>query len=162
MTQAPRLTIRRARVAEAAALSDLAMRSKALWGYDAAFMAACRAELTVRAEAIRAGEVWVAEEEGALAGLLELVPRGAEAEVRLMFVAPDRVGHGIGAALWRHMEARARAHGAVRVLLDADPNAEPFYARMGMAVVGRSPSGSIPGRTLPRMAKTLSPAAARP
>ncbi len=33
------LLIRRAQISEAAALTALAMRSKALWGYDAAFMA---------------------------------------------------------------------------------------------------------------------------
>ena len=35
----PTLYIRPARVEEAAALSDLCFRSKAIWGYDAGFMA---------------------------------------------------------------------------------------------------------------------------
>ena len=53
--------IRRARGREAAALSALAMRSKAHWGYDAAFMAACRAELTLTPEGIAARPVFVCE-----------------------------------------------------------------------------------------------------
>ena len=37
----------------------------------------------------------------------------------------------------------------------ADPFAAPFYRRMGMADVGMAPSGSIPGRMLPRLAMPL-------
>jgi GNAT superfamily N-acetyltransferase len=113
------------------------------------------AELTVQPAAIEAGEVWVAEEAGEIVGLLELVPRPEEAEVRLIFVAPEHIGGGVGVALWRHMEKRALAHGAERIGLDADPNAAAFYERMGMRTIGESPSGSIPGRMLPRMRKVL-------
>ena len=131
------------------------MRSKALWGYDAAFMAMCLEELTVQPDAIEAGEVWVAEESDAIVGLLEIVPEGRAAELRLIFVEPGAVRSGVGRALWRHAEKRARAHGAKTLALDADPNAVPFYERMGMRVVGEEPSGSIPGRMLPRMEKSL-------
>lgn len=153
------LRIRRARLIEAAALTELVLRSKAHWGYDAAFMALCVSELTVQPAAIEAGEVWVAEDGTGLAGILEVVPEGRKAEIRLIFVAPERIGRGVGAALWRHAEARARALGADRIELDADPNAVPFYERMGMRIVGESPSGSIPGRVLPRMRKVLAKAA---
>ena len=147
--------MRRAKIAEAASLTELALRSKAYWGYDAAFMALCRAELTVQPAAIAQGEVWVADDGKGVVGLLEVVSTGSSAEVRLMFVAPEHIGSGIGGALWRQAEARARSLGAVRMELDADPNAVPFYERMGMRIIGESPSGSIPGRSLPRMRKAL-------
>jgi GNAT superfamily N-acetyltransferase len=149
------VAIRRACLSEAGALSDLALRSKAHWGYDAAFMQACRAELTVQPDAIKAGEVWVAEEHKALVGVLEIIPRKPDAELRLIFVAPERIGHGIGAMLWEQAEVRARAHRANGIALDADPNSVGFYQRMGMQIIGESPSGSIPGRMLPRMRKGL-------
>ncbi|HEY6741630.1 MAG TPA: hypothetical protein VI110_04665, partial [Lapillicoccus sp.] len=38
------------RADEAGTLSDLALRSKAHWGYGAAFLEACRDELTLRPE----------------------------------------------------------------------------------------------------------------
>ncbi|MGI5472915.1 hypothetical protein [Streptomyces sp. CA-132043] len=41
--------IRPAFATEAETLSDLALRSKAHWGYDTAFLGACRDELTVGA-----------------------------------------------------------------------------------------------------------------
>jgi GNAT superfamily N-acetyltransferase len=149
------IRIRRARLPEAAALTELVLGSKAHWGYDAAFMALCVPELTVQPTAIAGGEVWVAEDGDGLAGVLEIAPDGAKAEIRLIFVAPERMRAGVGGALWQYAEARARALGADRIELDADPNAVAFYERMGMRVVGESPSGSIPGRMLPRMRKIL-------
>ena len=42
--------------------------------------------------------------------------------------------------------------GAARAIgLDADPHAVGFYEHMGAKVIGEAPSGSIPGRMLPRM-----------
>lgn len=148
--------VRRARPEEAALLTGLALSSKASNGYDEAFMAQCVEELTVTPERIEKNEVWVAEEAGTVLAFFELEP-GAEAQVRNIFVAPARKRSGLGRALWHHLEARARAGGAHAVGLDADPFAVAFYSGMGLEIVGRSPSGSIPGRTLPRMRKTLAP-----
>lgn len=149
--------IRPARPVEAAALTALAMRSKASHGYDAAFMEACRAELTIRETTLAERDVWVAEQpSGALAGFFGLCPpEGGVAEVDPIFVEPALQKGGVGWALWTKLEERARAMGAERIGLDADPHAVGFYERMGLAIVGRSPSGSIPGRFLPRMEKAL-------
>ena len=68
--------IRFARVEEAAALSDLCLRSKAVWGYDPEFMALMLAALGVAGEDITAGDVWVATgADGQIAGVLALAPR---------------------------------------------------------------------------------------
>lgn len=140
--------VRRARADEAAALTELAMRAKASWGYDAAFMEACRAELTLTPEKMAAWTIWVAEVDGALAGMVALAGGG---EVEDFFVEPRLQGRGVGGALMATLTAAARAEGLAALALDADPNAEAIYHRLGFRTVGRSPSGSIPGRTLPRM-----------
>jgi hypothetical protein len=44
---------------------------------------------------------------------------------------------------------------------DSDRHAEGFYRAMGMRRIGEAPSGSIPGRMLPRLAKPIG-AAGRP
>jgi hypothetical protein len=49
--------IRSARVEEAAALSDLCVRSKAVWGYDDSFMALAHGVLQVGVRQIAAGDV---------------------------------------------------------------------------------------------------------
>ena len=47
--------------------------------------------------------------------------------------------------------ATARALGAVRMIIEADPGATPFYERMGARHAGFVRSQSIAGRMLPRM-----------
>jgi hypothetical protein len=45
--------------------------------------------------------------------------------------------------------------GADRLLIEADLEAAPFYRRMGAHDYGLAPSGSIPGRMLPKLVKEL-------
>jgi hypothetical protein len=59
--------------------------------------------------------------------------------------------------LWRHIVAEARAEGASAVLLDADPNARPFYERMGCMVTGWKESSELPGRRRPQMRYAVPP-----
>jgi GNAT superfamily N-acetyltransferase len=141
--------LRPGRPGDEAVLSDLALRSKGHWGYSAEFLEACRAELTVRSEQL--SDVVVAEVDGTVAGFRLLVADGATAELDALFVDPPFIGTGVGGMLLTEVLATARAGGIHVVGLDADPGAEPFYARFGARTVGVTPSGSIPGRTLPRM-----------
>lgn len=144
-------------------LTALSLRSKAIWGYDEAFMAACVAEMTVNPADIIANEVWVGEDGSqvpAPVGFYELIVAGdgsGAGELCKLYVAPEAKGTGVGGALWRHIELRAASHGVTRIGLDSDPFAQAFYQHMGCVVVGRSPSGSIPGRSLPRLEKTFPP-----
>jgi GNAT superfamily N-acetyltransferase len=152
------LKIRLARPAEAATITSLAFRSKASNGYGAAFMAACRAELTFDAGRFARGETWLCEDAaGRVLGFFDLRREGETAELTALFVEPDGQGRGVGRALWETLEARAAALGARRIGVDSDPAAVPFYLRMGMSPAGAAPSGSIPGRRLPRPIKLLPP-----
>lgn len=103
------VTLRPARPSESAALSDLALRSKAHWGYDAAFLEAWRAELTITPERIEAEQMTVAQERGALVGMISLAAEGADGEIEDFFVSPEAIGRGIGRRLLEHALAQARA-----------------------------------------------------
>ena len=154
--------IRAAQPADAPALTRLALRSKQLWGYDAAFMARCRTELTVTAEGIATHQTFLLAEAGVPLGFYQLRLADETAEVALFFVAPEAIGQGVGRRLWCHLEETARALGAMRICLDADPNAAGFYAAMGAVRCGDRPSASIPGRCLPHFEKRLSRRYAKP
>jgi GNAT superfamily N-acetyltransferase len=149
------MRLRAARAEDAAALTELALRAKAVWGYDAAFMAACRAELTITPAQIAARPTWLIEEEGRIAAFYQLHLAGERAEVGQLFVDPARLRGGLGRRLWADLEARARAAGCHRLEVDSDPHAEGFYRAMGMQPCGTAPSGSIPGRLLPHLRKAL-------
>ncbi|MGW3040903.1 GNAT family N-acetyltransferase [Kitasatospora sp. NPDC001159] len=145
--------IRPARPAEAELLTGIALRAKAYWGYDEAFMAACRDELTLDAAAIgRApASTVVAEDGGRVLGFAVLIAAPPSGELGMLFVEPDLIGRGIGRALFHHVRDEARALGLRRLTVDSDPHAEPFYLAMGATRIGSTPSGSIPGRELPLM-----------
>ena len=145
------MTIRRARPDEADALTALATRAKAHWGYDAEFMARVIDAMTISAADIEAHQVWLLEDaSGRVVGFHRVIP-GDPAEVEDMWVEPDAMGHGHGRRLFEHAVAIARSLGASALELDADPNAAGFYERMGMERIGETPSTLIPGRALPRM-----------
>ena len=148
--------IRRARPGEAQILTRIALASKRANGYSEAFMRQCTDELTMSEHDIANQLIWVADNPQA-AGFGALVPAtpGATGEVQSMFIAPDHMGHGLGRALWQTIEAHARTLGLTALELDADPFAVKFYNAMGATTTGQSPSGSIPGRMLPRMRKAL-------
>jgi len=144
--------IRPARLEEADALTALTHRSKAHWGYDAAFMLAARDALTISPSAIAAGQVWVAEDRrGKPLGVASLAPLGEGVwDLATLFVDPPAIGGGVGAALLRRMADTARGLGGRTLVIVADPNAAAFYEKMGAAVAGEEPSDVIPGRRLPR------------
>ncbi len=145
------MRLRDARPDDCLALSALAFASKAHWGYDEAFMDACRAELTVRPGDLARVRVRVAEERG-LCGF-----HGVERDDLLwFFVAPDEMGRGIGRTLFADACAVARDNGVMTLRIEADPHAAAFYERMGAVRAGDVPSGSVAGRRLPLYTINLS------
>ena len=130
-------------------LSDLALRSKGYWGYDADFLEKCREELTVRVADIEQRRVTVLEREGKVLGFYGLDGEAPEGELWWLFVEPDAIGTGAGRALWTHALQTAFRLKWERMRIEADPGAEGFYLAMGAKRVGEAPSQSIPGRVLP-------------
>ncbi len=140
--------IRDAAPNETEALSALALRSKAHWGYDAAFMAACVEELTVTPARLAGWTTRVHEDGGAVDGFYALSTESGAACAEMFFVDPPAIGTGVGKVLWAEMVDRA-AIDAVTLRIESDPQAEGFYARMGAVRTGTCDSASIPGRKLP-------------
>ena len=85
-------------------------------------------------------------EQGVVFGVARVEHDG---ELSLMFVDPTAIGRGAGRLLFRAAVDLARRLGARVMPILADPNAAPFYERMGARFVAHAPSDAIPGRTLP-------------
>lgn len=148
------LLLRSAWPDEAPALSALCMRSKGHWGYDAGFLEACHDELTVSARQLNATLI-VCDCGGRLAGVAQITPLDGDADLSLLFVDPPFMGQGIGRALFDWCVTTAHRMGAARLMIESDPNAVAFYIRQGAREIGEAASVSIPGRSLPLLAKTL-------
>jgi GNAT superfamily N-acetyltransferase len=149
--------IRRALPGDAAILSALALRSKALWGYDAAFMEACRAPLTVDPEAISKWPYYVLDEGSTITGFYGLSGQPPRGEIEFLFVEPEGVRSGRGRRLARHLLALARSLGFEEMDVSADPFAERFYMAMGAVRIAEVPSDAIPDRLIPRLRFSLLP-----
>ena len=143
------IRIRPARADEAEILTDLSLRSKAFWGYDAGFLARCRAVMTVKARNIEIHPHYVAELDGRIAGFYGFEPEAGGVGLDYLFVETDLVGRGVGRALWRHAVDTARALGHPTLIVVSDPNAEGFYVKMGCRHIGTRPSELENARQLP-------------
>jgi GNAT superfamily N-acetyltransferase len=140
----PSLTLRDAQVGDCAALSALAFASKASWGYDAAFMEACRAALTILPENLRNARIRIADEK-TMVGFHGVMGE----ELEWLFVAPAAQGRGVGAALLADACEVAATAGVRELFIEADPFAAAFYEHRGARLVGERPSSAIAGRVLP-------------
>lgn len=91
-------------------------------------------------------DVLVAKEHGRVVGTVQLAPSGKtnqphRADVQKLLVLASARGHGVGAALMRALEARARAAGRWLLTLDTrtDSVAERCYRRWGWTACGTIP-----------------------
>lgn len=132
-------------------MTDLCLRSKAVWGYDEDFMSACREELSIIARDFDLSTIHVAINEDQIIGVAQLGIDGADAHLHKLFIEPAAIRTGAGRRLFGWAVATARERGAAHLWIEADPDAAEFYRRMGAVDGGVIPSGSIPGRVLPRL-----------
>ena len=143
------MEVRRAVPSDAGALTEVALRSKAYWGYSPEFIEQCRPELTITAERIRVETIGVVDGPDGPAGFASMLVNPDDCELMDLFVDPDLIGGGVGTALWKWLSEVAIDRGCGVVRIESDPHAEAWYLAHGAVRVGEVPSGSIPGRSLP-------------
>lgn len=136
--------LRPARPDEAGQLSDLALRSKAHWGYDSARLEGWRDELTLPPDRIAEWNTVVADRDGTVVGFATLEGEPPHGELGMLFIEPTEIGRGTGRLLYQHMLAEAGRLGFRRLTIEADPNAEGFYRAMGAVRRGDEMRGRCP------------------
>ena len=145
-------------ISDCDALSALVFNSKASHGYDRAFMAACRAEILVTPKTLKKGPsqlAWfdVRSEPIGFIQIVQTMPLACELEA--LFIAPKAQGLGIGQSLFEWGTETASKLGYEKMTINSDPGAEQFYEKAGAIRIGEIPSGSIAGRSLPRLSYIL-------
>ncbi|MCG2640846.1 MULTISPECIES: GNAT family N-acetyltransferase [Bradyrhizobium] len=126
-----------------------------MWSYDKDFIEACRSELTIEPGDMRSSAIAVAEQDRQIVGITQIKVTGDEADLLKLFVEPTMLRGGVGTKLFHWAISQAARMGAERMSIEADPDAAPFYRRMGAKDCGLAPSGSIPGRMLPKLVREL-------
>jgi len=151
------MQIRRATADDADALSDLAHRAKAHWGYPAHWMREWDAQLTIIPGYLELHDVWVSERDGTIVGMCALEDRGDRCNLEHVWVEPSLHGKVVGRALVMHALSEARSRQVAAVELLSDPFATGFYERLGARRIGEVPA-PMPGardRTLPKFEFTF-------
>ncbi|WP_181350338.1 GNAT family N-acetyltransferase [Thalassobacillus sp. CUG 92003] len=146
--------IKQARPQDAHGLSELAHRSKGHWGYDHAFLAACKENLTITHAYIKQNPVYVMNYGEEVYGFYSLLLE--DEKLDFLYVNPDHIGEGIGRSLWQHIIETAAKYGLQHFTIDSDPYAESFYLKMGARRIGEIPSTVFQYRKLPLLHVSVS------
>jgi GNAT superfamily N-acetyltransferase len=142
------LAIRPAHAGEGPALTELALRAKSHWGYDAEFLEGARVALMIDEDAIRGARISVLERAGVVLGFYGLLGNPPSGALEWMFLEPTVIGRGYGRLMWNEATRQAQALGFSRLTIESDRFAEPFYLAMGAERVGATPS-PVDGAPLP-------------
>jgi ribosomal protein S18 acetylase RimI-like enzyme len=154
------IRIRRARRADADALTRLAHASKRHWRYPEQLIRLWRRDLTVAPDALVRLPAYCAVRGSRVVGFYAVSGGRGTRELDHLWVRPASIGSGVGRRLFAHLVRTMRARGASRLRIPSDPHAEGFYRRMGARRVGTIPSRP-PGRRLPLLVLRLAPAGRR-
>jgi GNAT superfamily N-acetyltransferase len=126
----------RAKPEDAAVLTEIAHAAKRHWGYPERWIQGWRDILTMRPEFIAANMTYAAMENNRVVGFYLLTTESDGLHLDHLWIAPAIMGRGIGRALFKHAIEQARGLGFQAIKIEADPNAEGFYQRMGAKRVG--------------------------
>jgi len=147
------LSLRTPKVGEAKLLTDICLRSKAVWGYDQDFIQACRSELTITEQALLASNTnyAIATLNAEIVGIVQISMQPPYFEIVKLFVEPKWLRRGIGRTLFEWAKQKALESGAEALVVESDPGAANFYRHLGAKDDGVAASGSIPGCVIPRL-----------
>ena len=132
------MEIQRATPGDAGTLTGISVSAKRYWGYPERWMERWRESLTITPDFIRRNEVYAATSDREIVGFYALAGQGHRMELEHLWVSPRHIGTGVGRALFDHSVRRAGSLGAEVLAIEADPNAEGFYRRMGARRVGET------------------------
>ncbi|MCL9685053.1 GNAT family N-acetyltransferase [Legionella maioricensis] len=135
-------------------INSLIRESKGFWGYSDAFLDDFMKQWGVKETYIHSNDLILFGKGEGLIGLYAFKINDDEApELDLFFINRKQIGQGIGKIMWQHALDHALKHHWTEFKIIADPNAEPFYKRMGATTIGTFES--FPGRFVPVMKMKL-------
>lgn len=145
------LRMRRALAGDSERLTQIARAAKAHWGYPEAWLTAWQPILRITPEYAERQLVYVGALADEIVGFYALEPRDDHWSLEHFWVEPRWHGRGVGRHMYAHAVDRIRTIRPGIMVIEADPYAAGFYARMGARQTGTVPApvDGDPGRTLP-------------
>jgi GNAT superfamily N-acetyltransferase len=121
---------------QAGALTTITISAKRHWNYPEKWIQIWLPLLTITPENILENETWVAVEGEKCIGYYSLKQDAESLWLDNLWVLPEFMGQGIGKGLFLHALERSRMLGATTLKIEADPNAQNFYEKMGAQKIG--------------------------
>jgi len=141
----------RATLEDAEVLTEIAVKSKAYWGYENDQVESWREDLTVTPKMFDESNIYKYIVDNQIGGFYILERANIRTSfLNFLFISPDYIKQGIGHQLLQHAVAYCKDGGSAILNVLSDPNAASFYAKYGFEVIAQRES-SIPGRFLPEM-----------
>ncbi len=120
---------------ECTVLTEIAFESKGHWGYPKKWLEMWRDILEVTEKSFESEVIFKAtSKSGEILGYYRLAKRPPHI-VLGFWVREAAMGKGVGRQLFKHMITTARTIGAHSIEWDSDPQAVPFYEKMGGKIV---------------------------
>lgn len=112
-------------------LTQISILAKRHWEYPEAWIQLWAPSLTITSEYIENHEVWMMVMEDQPVAYYSFNKNEEGFWLDNLWVLPEYMGQGIGNSLFQHALERCRALGVSTLKIEADPNAQSFYERMG-------------------------------
>jgi GNAT superfamily N-acetyltransferase len=116
---------------EAGILTTITLASKRHWNYPEEWIQIWLPLLTITPEYILENEAWIAFKGEMCAAYYSLKKDDESLWLDNLWVLPEFMGQGIGRSLFQHALERSRLFGVATLKIEADPNAQNFYEKMG-------------------------------
>ena len=145
------MTIEKANSQDHEILTKITKKSKAYWGYSDEQIATWSEFLTITSIYIETESVYKLTLKNKIAGYYSFLSED-EKTVKLdnLFVLPEYIGKGFGRLLMEHFLLQISKTNADKIILNSEPNAEQFYAKLGFVKTGQIET-SIKDRFMPIM-----------
>lgn len=128
--------IEKARPEHTGILTEIAISAKRHWNYPERWIELWIPSLTISPEYISKNKTWVAVPGLKPAGFYSLHQDSESLWLENLWVLPEFMGQGIGKQLFQHALVRGKLFGISSLKIEADPNAQSFYEKMGARKVG--------------------------
>lgn len=149
------MTIEKANIIDDEILTSITKKSKAFWGYSAEQIEKWNKNLTISKDYIKEHNVYKLTVNNLIIGYYSYFFKDEkEIELDNLFILPEYIGKGLGKYLVLDFLNRIKDQKVERIILDSEPNAEDFYAKMGFVKIGEFET-SIKNRFMPIMEMKL-------
>ncbi len=147
------MKFRMAEIDDLETLNKISLLSKTYWGYLESWIVNWMDELTLNSDKLLKQNVLVVENESKIIGFSSIIENSKNYEILHLWVLPEHIGKGIGKKLLEKT-VETFVNFEKPIIVEADPNAEPFYKSQGFVTFDKVESFPK-GRFLPVMKKTI-------